>query len=103
MTKQAHKSDAVWVEIDPETLPDGAKAAYAKYKAMYRETKAQRASFEGMLNAAAPDGSRFIFGYNFGKLSMAQVEATATPVKAKQATLSLGDFLAAQQAMGRSS
>ena len=89
-----------WIQIDPETLADDVREAYEAYKEAYRYAKDLRKAFEAKVNDAAPSGKRIVVGYNFGKLSMAIVEASEAkaPAKAKQ---SLADFLAMQQAVGR--
>lgn len=96
------KTDAVWTEINPDTLPTEINAAYARYKEMYREMKAQRTEFENSLSSAAnvPEGKRLVFGYNFGKLSVAIVDDDRKPAKATPAKQSLADFIASQQASG---
>ena len=99
----AKTSDAVWSEINPDTLPTEIGQAYALYKEMYREMKAQRTAFETMLSDAAtlPEGKRVIFGYNFGKLSVAIVDDDRKPAKATPAKQSLSDFIASQASAGR--
>ena len=99
----AKDNSAVWSEINPDTLPQEIAAAYALYKEMYRAMKAQRTEFETMLSAQAslPEGKRVIFGYNFGKLSVAIVDDDRKPAKATPAKQSLADFIAAQAAAGR--
>ena len=99
----AKNTDAVWSEINPDTLPSAIGEAYALYKEMYREMKAQRTAFETMLaNAASvPEGKRVVFGYNFGKLSVAIVDDDRKPAKATPAKQSLADFIAAQAQAGR--
>jgi hypothetical protein len=102
-TNMAKDNTAVWSEINPDTLPAEIAQAYALYKEMYREMKAQRTAFETMLASAAsvPDGKRVIFGYNFGKLSVAIVDDDRKPAKATPAKQSLADFIASQASAGR--
>lgn len=96
MTKQIiAKGD--WVELDANTLPQDAATAYAAYKDLYRKAKDYRQAFEAKMNEDAPEGKRMVFGYNFGKLSVALVDASDAPVKAP-AKRSLADYLAAQAA-----
>lgn len=78
------KSDAVWSELNVDSLEGANKAQYDAYKALYRQMKEARETFEGGMQGYAPEGKRIIFGYNFGKLSVAIVEATDKP-KAKGA------------------
>ena len=92
------KTDAVWIEINPETLPKDIAEAYAQYKEIYKEMKAQRLRFETMFAdlADAPKGKRIVFGYNFGKLSVALVDDDRKPAKTTPARQSRADFIAAQ-------
>ena len=96
-------SDATWIELNPDTLPEGVAANYARYKELYREMKIVRGTFEESLAQAAsiPAGKRMIFGYNFGKLSVAIVDDDRKPAKATPAKQSLADFIAAQAQSGR--
>lgn len=70
---KAIKSDLVWNTINTETLPTGIKDAYAAYKDAYRDMKEMRLAFETAISAAIDPkpGFRVVFGYNFGKLSVA--------------------------------
>lgn len=95
------KSELTWTEIDPETLPAAQAAAYAEYKALYRKMKAAREAFEESFAPAAPDGKRFVFGYNFGKLSIALADEDKRGRKPAQPKASLADFLASQAQSGR--
>ena len=103
LTMVKAKSDAVWSEINPDTLPQEISARYVAYKATYALMKAKRLEFEQALSEAAelPEGKRMVFGYNFGKLSVAVVDDDRKAAKAKPAKQSLADFIAAQQAAGR--
>lgn len=97
----ATKSELTWTEIDPETLPAAQAAAYAEYKALYRKMKACREAFEASFQSAAPEGKRFVFGYNFGRLSIAVADDDKRARKSAQPKASLADYLAAQAASGR--
>lgn len=99
----ASKSDLEWMTIDPDTLPAHHAALYAEYKALYRKMKEAREKFEETVNEAAklPEGKRLVFGYNFGKLSMAVAEDDKRRARAAEPKASLADFLAAQAATGR--
>ena len=96
------KQDAVWTEINPDTLPTDVKSAYDSYKEAYRCMKSARQGFECFMAEVAevPQGKRMVFGYNFGKLSVAIVDDDRKPAKATPAKQSLADFIAAQQAAG---
>ena len=97
------KQDATWTELDPATLPNSVKVMYDNYKAQYKAMKEARLGFEFEMGqfAQVPDGKRMIFGYNFGKLSVAIVDDDRKPAKATPAKQSLADFIASQQAAGR--
>lgn len=95
-------STANWQTIDPASLPVPIAKQYERYKAAYREMKAERESFETAIRemASAPAGKRLVIGYNYGKLSVALVDDTTAPASAK-GTLSLSAFLATQSALGK--
>ena len=97
------KSDAVWFELNVDTLAPELAKAYAEYKELYRQMKAQRLAFETSVSEAAelPEGKRMVFGYNFGKLSVAIVDDDRKPAKASPAKQSLADFIASQASAGR--
>lgn len=80
-------STATWTQIDTETLPTAIAKQYANYKSAYAEMKAERKAFEDALVAmlSVPTGKRAVFGYNFGKLSIAIVDDDAKPAKASLA------------------
>lgn len=98
----ATKQDAQWVNIDVDTLASDQRAAYDTYKALYKRMKECRDVFEQSMSAHVPEGERMIFGYNFGKLSIAIVPDDRKPVKAKQSTQSLVEYLASRAASGQS-
>ena len=87
-------STATWTQIDTDTLPPAIAKQYANYKAAYTEMKAERKALEDALAAAIapPSGSRAVFGYNFGKLSVAIVPDDAKPAKAS-AAVSLSNLI----------
>lgn len=95
-------STANWQTIDPATLPTQIAKQYANYKAAYVEMKAERKAFEDAVIAmlTIPTGKRAVFGYNFGKLSLALVDDEAKPATAK-GSLSLSAFLSSQAAQGK--
>lgn len=99
----AHSTDAQWFEINVDTLSTEQRGTYDAYKALYREMKAQREAFEASMQAGVPEGSRMVFGYRFGKLSVAIVPDDRKPAKAKATTQSLADFLVAQASGGHRS
>src|SRR5438128_1603009 len=97
------KTDAVWTTVDVETLPEALLLKHKNYKAAYSAMKACRKEFEDAISAAiAPSsGKRVIFGYNFGKLSVAVVDAAPDRKPASAGIQSLADWIASQRATGR--
>ena len=92
---KTQQTDAVWHQIDPETLNGDVALFYNEYKAQYKAAKATRQHFEDEMNALAdlPEGKRLVFGYNFGKLSVAVVDAGPAKSKGKPVA-SLATYLA---------
>jgi hypothetical protein len=70
------ETKANWQTIDTDTLPVAIAKQYANYKASYAEMKAERKALEDALSTAISPkaGKRCVFGYNFGKLSVAIVD-----------------------------
>lgn len=81
MAKQERKP-LDWQEIDPASLTGEHATAYTAYKEAYRVAKEYKAAFEAGMQVLAPEAKRLVFGYNFGKLSVALDDAAAQP-KAK--------------------
>jgi hypothetical protein len=102
MAYTAKRTDATWIEMDVATLDHNTQTQYQMYKQAYADMKAQRQKFEDMMqtDAGLPEGKRMVFGYNFGKLSVAIVDDDRKPAKAKQAKQSLADFIASQAQAG---
>lgn len=88
------KRDATWINIDIATLSADQQAAYKSYKDAYALMKAEREAFEALISAAVnpPAGKRVVFGYNFGKLSLAIVDDDTKPAKPSSA-VSLSDLV----------
>jgi hypothetical protein len=107
MAYPTKRTDAEWIVIDPTTLSQGCEAAYQSYKAMYKAMKEQRAAFEQLMNEEAqsemqvPKGKRLVFGYNFGKLSVAVVDDERKPAAKANAPQSLSSYLAGMTQKGR--
>jgi hypothetical protein len=97
------KQYASWVNIDAATLAPELFEAYIAYKNAYKVMKDARVAFEQSMGEAAelPGDKRMIFGYMYGKLSVAIVDNDKPVAKPKVASLSLAQFLAAQQQAGR--
>lgn len=100
MAREQIKAD--WNTIDPDTLPEVVKVAYNEYKAAYRMMKDARTNFEAAMDNTIlpPKGQRLVFGYNFGKLSVAIVPDDRKPAS-KSTPQSLSSFLATTAASGR--
>lgn len=94
------KQEANWVNIDIESLGAFQREAYDAYKDAYRAMKNARLAFETEMAQGIPQGQRMIFGYNFGKLSVAVVEDDRKVAKPKATTQSLSDFLAQAKSHG---
>ena len=85
-----------WTQLDPDTLSADLRKAYDDYKAANKAAQTMRNVFEAMMtNAIDPlDTEKVIFGYNFGKLSLAIVPAYKP--KRRTAAISLADYLASK-------
>ena len=94
---------ADWRVIDPETLPQDIGFAYRKYREAYATAKALRETFEMHMTAAAtlPATQRLVFGYNFGKLSIAIVANDKPAPKPTAQANSLAAFLASAKSSGQ--
>jgi hypothetical protein len=103
MSMAKQQSTAQWIELDPASLSDVAREAYAAYKATYKQMKTDREWFETCVSEAAelPEGKRLVFGYNFGKLSVAVVDDDRKAKPAAKSPQSLSAYLAGMQANGR--
>ena len=87
-------SDLQWRNIDIETLSPDMQEAYKSYKAAYAEAMRIREGFEHMIADAVkiPAGKRVVFGYRFGKLSLAIADDDTKP-KAPSKAASLADLI----------
>lgn len=92
------KTDATWVEVDLDTLTTDQRDAYEMYKVAQRQAAQLRQAFETAVAQDVPMGSRMVFGYRFGKLSVALVPDDSKPKAAKVAPKSLAAYLAEQAA-----
>jgi hypothetical protein len=77
-----------WTEVDPGSLPAQLSKPYTDYLAARKLAADKREAFEALFKTAlkgrVPAGKKAVFGYNFGKLSMAIVEDdTPTTVSRK--------------------
>lgn len=83
-----------WSEVDVDSLTDDQRAKYDAYKAAYRVAKAKKEEFEAFMQEIAPEGKRLVFGYNFGKLSVAIDDAQAAKPKASAKAVPLSQLIA---------
>ena len=90
-----------WANVDPNTLPATILASYNEYREAAKFAAQARTLFETAFSSAVKPakGQRVIFGYRFGKLSIAIVtdDKPATTHKGEQ---SLSDWLASRRASG---
>lgn len=95
------KSDGTsWATVDPNSLSDETKLAYDEYRELRQRARQAQEQFEALFrDEAGSDGIRF--GYNFGKLTIAQGDAPRQKAAPKP-TVSLEAFLGSQRANGRS-
>ena len=93
-----------WNELDPSTLSTPIAKAYAQYVEARREAATLKQAFEDAMNASAtslPATHCLVFGYNFGKLSVAIApKRKAKTSGASKSATSLADFLAAKRLSG---
>ena len=90
----AERAKADWHNIDIDTLPESLRTPYELYKKSYKQAKADREAFEADMISAIdpPKGKRVVFGYNFGKLSVAVVDDDKPAAKSAPKALSLADL-----------
>lgn len=89
-----------WIAIDPASLSPELQAAYETLRESRRKAAQDRKAFEEMMQEAAPEGQRMVFGYNFGKLSIALVLGEAKAKAPVKGAVSLADFLRQKAALG---
>src|SRR4051812_38940448 len=91
-----------WIEIDPSTLSDRERHLLEVSRAAYKAAKAAREQFEQAVRESDAPGTKTVFGYRFGKISIATVAATEEKArKAGKAAMSLSQYRAMLQAQGR--
>lgn len=85
MAKKTERSELAWLEVDPATLQPEVLSAFAAYKEAYAAAKEFRDEFEKLATEKAeiPATHRLVFGYNFGKLSIAVDVAKSAAVSKK--------------------
>lgn len=88
------KSELNWLTIDIATLTQKQREAYDAYKKAYAQMKADREWFEETITATVdvPTGKRVVFGYMFGKLSVALADDDAKRTSKAKPAASLADL-----------
>lgn len=82
-----------WTQLDPSTLSPELCAKYDAYRDAARDAAALREAFERAMTVAIDplEGEKVVFGYRFGKLSLAI--APADKPRKPSAAVSLADFI----------
>jgi len=97
LTEDRPSADAKpdWTELDPTTLNGALRLKYEKLLEARKAAAIAKAAFEDAMNeAAAPgQGLRLVFGYNFGKLSIAVVPADRPKARTTKAAVSFADYV----------
>ena len=91
--KPAPKAELEWTQLDPASLSPALRQAYDTYREAARSANALREAFERQMTVAIDplDGEKVVFGYRFGKLSLAI--APADRPRKPYAAVSLADFI----------
>ena len=92
-TKPAPKAELEWTQLDPFTLSPDLRAKYDAYKDAARHANTLREAFERAMTVAIDplDSEKVVFGYRFGKLSLAI--APADKPRKPSAAVSLAEFI----------
>lgn len=95
MAKQMADLIVPFAELNVEALPAQARMAYNKMKAAKASAREATQAFETVMRDSnpTPKGTRMVFGYNFGKLSVALAPDDAKTAKASSKAMSLTDWL----------
>ena len=97
-TSVSKNDGTVWATVDVDSLDTDVLKAYQAYKEAARKASELRQEFEALFRTeAGTEGIRF--GYNYGKLSIAQGEAPK-PKAAPKPSVSLSDFLTGRLSSG---
>ena len=91
--KPVPKTELEWTQLDPSSLSPELRKAYDAYRDAARHANALREAFERQMTVAIDplDGEKVVFGYRFGKLSLAI--APADKPRKPSAAVSLADFI----------
>lgn len=86
-------TDLSWTNVDVNELPIDLQSLYDDYKAAQKIASTKRSIFETAMCVAAqpktPAGKALVFGYKFGKLSVAWADLKPSALKPKSAIASL--------------
>ena len=82
-----------WTQLDPSTLSPDLRAKYDAYKEAAKAANTLREAFERAMTVAIDplDNEKVVFGYRFGKLSLAI--APADKPRKPSAAVSLAEFI----------
>ena len=91
--KPAPKTELEWTQLDPSTLSPELRKAYDAYRDAARHANSLREAFERQMTVAIDplDSEKVVFGYRFGKLSLAI--APADKPRKPSAAVSLAEFI----------
>ena len=91
--KPAPAKELEWTQLDPSTLSPDLRAKYDAYKEAAKAANTLREAFERAMTVAIDplDNEKVVFGYRFGKLSLAI--APADKPRKPSAAVSLAEFI----------
>ena len=91
--KPAPAKELEWTQLDPSTLSPDLRAKYDAYKEAAKAANTLREAFERAMTVAIDplDNEKVVFGYRFGKLSLAI--APADKPRKPSAAGSLAEFI----------
>ena len=91
--KPAPAKELEWTQLDPASLSPDLRKAYDAYKEAAKAANTLREAFERAMTIAIDplDNEKVVFGYRFGKLSLAI--APADKLRKPSAAISLADFI----------
>ena len=92
-TKPAPAKELEWTQLDPSSLSPDLRKAYDAYRDAARHANTLREAFERAMTVAIDplDTEKVVFGYRFGKLSLAI--APADKPRKPSAAVSLAEFI----------
>jgi hypothetical protein len=89
--------DLIWRNVETDDIPVTALELYNSYKTLQRQAAAAREAFEAAFALALAitptDPRRIVFGYKFGKLSIAIAPNDKPKPTPKRTTSTLSDFV----------